>query len=352
MRVAAAQLAPDRGPSSYASRSAYANMESHQRRRSNRNQPKQPQQQQPQQEAAPGDGQEAMDAVRTALEDAADAEAIDVATVPDETSAAALLQDAASGPASPMTSRSPNHRRRDRATLAAEAASVAFEVAAPLPPMPAVSAQPGGRRGSVGEEGRLFRAPQPPSVFDAEEEDRMLNEGGATPSHRPYGIVYSVLRWPLLGLISAIVLLELGCYIAVRWIVHAYELRRYRSRRALQRATTYAEWAAAAAALDKQLQKDAWKAQHESPFYDSALVRAVTRNLRRQMAEGRVGDLQQSLLTACKNNLGGIENELLYSHTYVGTKHTVQDYVDTGKEARTGISVKYHASVLTRCLPC
>ena len=110
--------------------------------------------------------------------------------------------------------------------------------------------------------------------------------------------------------------------------VHAYEFRKYRSRAALQRARTHDEWTAAGAALDRLHRKDAWRAQHDSPFYDAPLIRMVTRNLRRQLMEGRLSDLQQTLLTACKNNLGGVENELLYSHTYVGTKQAVQDYVD------------------------
>ena len=116
-------------------------------------------------------------------------------------------------------------------------------------------------------------------------------------------------------------------------MVHAYEYRKYFSRRALYSARTYDAWRAAGATLDRQHKKDAWKAQLESPFYDAPLVRYVTRNLRRQMAEGRVGDLLQSLLTACKNNLGGVENEQLYSHTYVGTKQAVQEYVEQGPSA-------------------
>jgi hypothetical protein len=117
-------------------------------------------------------------------------------------------------------------------------------------------------------------------------------------------------------------------------VVHAYEYRKYFSRRALYRARTYDTWAAAAAALDRVHSKDAWKAQPESPFYDAGLIRHVARTLRRQVAEGRAAEVAQLLLTACKNNLGGVENERLYAHTYLGTKRVVQDYVEQGTSAR------------------
>jgi hypothetical protein len=101
----------------------------------------------------------------------------------------------------------------------------------------------------------------------------------------------------------------------------------------LQEATTYEEWCKVAEALDHQFHKDEWKAIEAYGYYDYSLIRKIVRNLRRYRESNKREDAvnQKDILYAClKNNFGGIENQKLYSNTFIGTKYLIEDYVDEG----------------------
>ena len=153
-------------------------------------------------------------------------------------------------------------------------------------------------------------------------------------SHKPHGLVYLLIRWPILLFVSLVIGLEIIAYTLVRWIVASYEMAyRGRSRRPLGSARTYRQWQAAATELDTKNGTDKWRSIDHDPFYDSDLISSLTDSLGQRMEKRDTAGLVRDLVEGCKNNLGGIENEQLYSYTHSGTKHLVEEHVSTVCEA-------------------
>ncbi|PBP24326.1 patatin-domain-containing protein [Diplocarpon rosae] len=196
------------------------------------------------------------------------------------------------------------------------------------------------------------------------------------------GYLYTLLKWPLLGIVSAWVA-GLGIsYMWTRLYIWLYEHfvawrgKRERLRRRLHSTTNYADWVSEAQELDKFLGNERWKEEDEYAYYDHKTVRRVLEQMRRcrrriegeEEAEGsRSGasgsvngdgngslgghpgtpkaleDLK-ALVEACvKNNFVGVENSRLYSQTYYGTKNLVQDFID---EVERDITILVHSDHL------
>jgi hypothetical protein len=82
--------------------------------------------------------------------------------------------------------------------------------------------------------------------------------------------------------------------------------------------------------MDALQNKTAWKMQPDSPYYDANLLQDVKQRLKTHREASDMQKLITTLRVACTSNLGGIENQQLYSYCYSGTKNLVQDYVDEG----------------------
>jgi len=169
------------------------------------------------------------------------------------------------------------------------------------------------------------------------------------------GYLYTLLKWPLLGIVGAWVIGLGASYLLTRLYIWLYEHfiawrgRRNQLRSKLQATTNYGDWVSAAKELDTFLGNDKWKAEDEYAYYDHKTVRRVLDQIRkcrrkieeeekrRALGNGSVGTSNsveelKSLVEACvKNNFVGVENSRLYSQTYYGTKNLVQDFVDEGK---------------------
>jgi len=141
---------------------------------------------------------------------------------------------------------------------------------------------------------------------------------------------------------------ELWLYTVVRWyvcfaaadhnptrhpvfirLINLSELRKYTGMRKLWEATSYEDWKGAAVKVDEWHDKGKWKREIESPFYEAPLIQSVTTQIKQALQHNKIDEVQQHLMMACRNNLGGVENAQLYSHTYFGTKRLVNLYVDT-----------------------
>jgi Domain of unknown function (DUF3336) len=175
------------------------------------------------------------------------------------------------------------------------------------------------------------------------------------------GYLYTLLKWPFLGIVIAWVT-GLGIsYLLTRLYIWLYEYfiawrgKREQLRRKLHAATHYADWVAAAKELDAFLGNDAWKAGDEYAYYDHKTVRRVLEQLRRirrkietngtpvDGAKSRPIEELKSLIEACvKSNFVGTENARLYSQTYYGTKTLAQDFTDEGEHT---------CSILRQCHP-
>jgi hypothetical protein len=169
------------------------------------------------------------------------------------------------------------------------------------------------------------------------------------------GYLYTLLKWPLLGVVSAWVTGLAISYLLTRLYIWLYEHfvawrgKREKLRRKLQATTNYADWVKEAKALDTFLRNDRWKDVDEYAYYDHKTVKRVLEQIRRcrrkiedeeknqDEKSGRTGPSKaiedlKALIEACvKNNFVGVENSRLYSQTYYGTKNLVQDFVDEGK---------------------
>ncbi|TKA69726.1 Patatin-like phospholipase domain-containing protein [Cryomyces minteri] len=205
----------------------------------------------------------------------------------------------------------------------------------------------------------------PPTVFITALNDwRPINQRvrgrrkGSSKKRRPprrgkdearEGFVYTLLKWPLLGVVFGwIVLLGAG-YMLTRLYIYLYENlvtwrgKREMLRQRLQSQTIYEDWVKAAKELDEHLGNERWKKTDEYAYYDSKTVRRVkeqmlTLRTRAEAEEkdqssgnGRIKAIDElrGLVEACvKNNFVGFENPRLYSETYFGTKNLVQSYVD------------------------
>ncbi|KAF8246490.1 FabD/lysophospholipase-like protein [Wilcoxina mikolae CBS 423.85] len=155
------------------------------------------------------------------------------------------------------------------------------------------------------------------------------------------GFVYTLTKWPLLVLVFTWIAVLSILYVMTRFYISQYEYwitwrgERNRLRKKLRKAESYKEWVDAAKELDRFLGgAEKWMEEDAFAYYDHATVRRILRDLRkvREKAEqqgGKEVEELRSLVEACvKNNFAGIESARMYSQTYYGTKHLVQNFVD------------------------
>lgn len=164
------------------------------------------------------------------------------------------------------------------------------------------------------------------------------------------GFVYSLLKWPLLCTVFTWLFVLGLMYLLTRVYIYLYEHwitwrgKREKLRRQMNNTTNYRDWVTAAKELDEHLGNEKWKQTDEYAYYDAKTIRRIKDTLSRLRAQVELDEESTSgqngsndrainqlrgLLEACvKSNFGGIENPHLYSESYYGTKHLVQDYSD------------------------
>ena len=98
--------------------------------------------------------------------------------------------------------------------------------------------------------------------------------------------------------------------------------------RAMDRATSYEEWKAAARAHDRKTGMERWKAVDQSRRYDFASIRVRLDRLRSMREAHDNRGLLFMLNEGIHGNLGGMGRSALYSKAKFGTKHLISDYVD------------------------
>lgn len=146
---------------------------------------------------------------------------------------------------------------------------------------------------------------------------------------------FNVLRFPLLiGTFTWTFLLSLA-YFAIRIsvaisesITLASDRQRTRLVKNLKNSENYKEYVVNAKKLDAYLGLDNWKTDDRYKYYDYKTVRRSMNKMKKYRLANRTEDLMVLLQSCVKSNFGGIENPLLYSHTYFGTKNLIQDYND------------------------
>ncbi|EQL03149.1 hypothetical protein G6O67_003253 [Ophiocordyceps sinensis] len=173
--------------------------------------------------------------------------------------------------------------------------------------------------------------------------------GTRTKDETREGYFYQLAKWPLLFFVSTWLAWLSFAYLATRWYIWVYEHfftwrgRRETLRRNMRRTSSYRDWMAAARELDSFLGRQTWREENDFAYYDSKTVKRVWDQMRKMRARaeaqeksgaqkngrGKAVEDLKALIEACvKNNFVGVENSRLYSQTYYGTKHLVQNFVD------------------------
>ncbi|PWN22881.1 patatin-domain-containing protein, partial [Microstroma glucosiphilum] len=156
---------------------------------------------------------------------------------------------------------------------------------------------------------------------------------GAQDTGRREGLLYSMLRWPLLLTIFLVIGLEFAAYVFTRQIVNVVEWlvahrgRKGVLRRQMRNAKDFQTWKDTALELDDHMEHDAWKRQDSSGLYDWILVKKVSHSLKTFREQDDVQELMLVLTLCCTNNFAGTENFRLYSETYYGSKYLIEAYL-------------------------
>ena len=149
-------------------------------------------------------------------------------------------------------------------------------------------------------------------------------------------LIFHVIRYPLLLAISLLCLLNLFLYTFSRSIVVMVEYlwsflntSIHRLERELYDVSrTYQEFYKLAQRLDEETGANKWKLdESDEVAFDETLLINTTKRLIRDSGRNRTHKLMETLRnSACKADLAGIENEILYSRCYSGTKFTVDGF--------------------------
>ncbi|GMM29927.1 triacylglycerol lipase [Martiniozyma asiatica (nom. inval.)] len=92
-------------------------------------------------------------------------------------------------------------------------------------------------------------------------------------------------------------------------------------------AVTYNEWLSVSLALDKIEGKEKWKSTKESDLYDWELLEKQLNKMKEYRGNGNYEKLLYIIRTSWKRDFAGINNEELYKHSNVGTKHLIENYI-------------------------
>ncbi|KAK0545350.1 hypothetical protein OC845_005136 [Tilletia horrida] len=153
------------------------------------------------------------------------------------------------------------------------------------------------------------------------------------------GILYQLLRFPLLLCVFLVIAIEFSLYVLVRQLVNiveyaiAFRGQKGRLRKRLRAAQTWEEWKTVALELDGFLGLQRWKEEDGSGLYDWILVKKVASSLRSHRTQGDADKLIEVLELCLKNNFAGVENFKLFSQTYFGSKNLIERFAAEVEES-------------------
>ncbi|KAH7179847.1 acyl transferase/acyl hydrolase/lysophospholipase [Fusarium flagelliforme] len=97
----------------------------------------------------------------------------------------------------------------------------------------------------------------------------------------------------------------------------------------MQNAETHAQWEAAAKELDSLEGNDEWKRDASTGDYNPELIQERLDALDDARTKCDVHTMMHLIRTALSRDLGGMDNVDLYRHSYSGTKHLIERYVES-----------------------
>lgn len=120
---------------------------------------------------------------------------------------------------------------------------------------------------------------------------------------------------------------------ALRWLAWPcpaairHKRRVWQLLRRMDQADSYADWVAAARAVDDAEGATAWREAMASEECDERLVDETRAQLRRARKAGDIHTLMFHLRSLMSRHFGGIDNPQLYKRSFTGTKKTVERYL-------------------------
>ncbi|KAH3674706.1 hypothetical protein WICMUC_003122 [Wickerhamomyces mucosus] len=143
---------------------------------------------------------------------------------------------------------------------------------------------------------------------------------------------YKILRFPLLICILAWIVWLFILYIGLRVYISIYEKAGFNSKKRIllrnlsAKSKRYEDWVYNALTLDNFLKLDNWKKKPFFYYYDYHTLKLTTKNLKYLRETHAKEELMLSLSNCVKSNYAGIENSILYSQTYYGTKVFIEEF--------------------------
>eukprot|EP00934_Nitzschia_sp_Nitz4_P009254 Nitzschia sp. Nitz4//scaffold260_size33533//22311//24935//NITZ4_007880-RA/size33533-processed-gene-0.8-mRNA-1//-1//CDS//3329544686//9244//frame0 len=146
-----------------------------------------------------------------------------------------------------------------------------------------------------------------------------------------------ILRWPILILVYALILMELMVYVVIRLVIRVAEVLvakpKHRAlRRRMAKAQSYESWYNEAYALDVSQKRDIWQrteSNMDSRRYNWALIRQLMQDMRAARANHDILMAEAVLQQCTRKNVGGIMDTNLFSFTNTGVpKHIVTEFFD------------------------
>ncbi|KAI8659195.1 hypothetical protein LRP88_05757 [Fusarium phalaenopsidis] len=111
--------------------------------------------------------------------------------------------------------------------------------------------------------------------------------------------------------------------------VQQLEERKHHLGLRMQNAESHAQWEAAAKELDVLEGNDEWKRDASSGDYNPKLIKERLQALDEARTKCDVHTMMHLIRTALSRDLGGMDNVDLYRHSYSGTKHLIERYVES-----------------------
>ena len=176
--------------------------------------------------------------------------------------------------------------------------------------------------------------PASTNTFTAYSEDLQYSVENDLLVQEDHSLTFWLFRYPFLILCTVALIIDLILYWTLRGIVSTWEHFHHRLtavrklKETLRNSKNYEEYKSTAQELDKRLGHNEWKGK-PTRLFDERLLKRVTEEMKQNRTLFRTRALMDTLLTsAIKSDLGGIENEELYSRCYYGTKYTIDEYVN------------------------
>lgn len=158
-------------------------------------------------------------------------------------------------------------------------------------------------------------------------------------------ITYTLFRWPLLVWTLLWLLILSILYALVRlsiWLSETFiivtDSKRRQLLNELESSANYEEYVARAQRLDNYLGLDDWQHQDEYKYYDWRTLRRTISQMRTLRSHHQWEDLIVVLQSCIKSNFAGIENPIMYSHCYYGTKDLINKYITEAVKALDAVA--------------